>query len=282
MNALALDTITPTMPFVRHLGSNNTANVRRRRFRRRDTAAMIVLVTDFGDAGPYVGQMEAVLRRRAPAAPLIRLFNDAPVFDPRAAAYLLPAYVDEFPPSTVFLCVVDPGVGTDRAAGALKADRRWYVGPDNGLFELIARRSAAAEWWPADPLPATLSATFHGRDLFAPLAADLASGRLPSGRGLAVDAIRRRDWPDDWARIVYIDYFGNAMTGFRASKVHPRATVRLGDRPLIRCRTFADVSPGDAFCYANANGLLEIAVNRGRADAVLGLRIGTPIAIEEP
>ncbi|HZD26702.1 MAG TPA: SAM-dependent chlorinase/fluorinase, partial [Alphaproteobacteria bacterium] len=136
---------------------------------------MIVLFTDFGREGPYMGQMRAVLARRAPGVPVIDLIADVPAWDVRAGAYLLPAYAAEFPAGTVFLCVVDPGVGSARQPMALKADGRWYVGPDNGLFELVARRAAAARGWRIDWRPdRPLSASFHGRDLFAPVAADLA------------------------------------------------------------------------------------------------------------
>ena len=95
---------------------------------------MIVLFTDFGLSGPYVGQVKAVLYRLAPAVPVVDLFADAPTHDPRASAYLLASFRDEFPVGTVFECVVDPGVGSARAALAVEADGRWFVGPDNGLF----------------------------------------------------------------------------------------------------------------------------------------------------
>src|SRR5215472_12560031 len=95
-------------------------------------------------AGPYVGQMKAVLHRTAPGIPVIDLFADAPACDPRRAAYLLAAYAPWFPQGTIFLAVVDPGVGGSRAPVVLAADGRWYVGPENGLFELVARRAMTA------------------------------------------------------------------------------------------------------------------------------------------
>ena len=105
---------------------------------------MIVLFTDFGLAGPYTGQMKAVLRNEAPQTEIIDLFADAPAGNPRAGAYLLAAYAAWFPPGTIFLCVVDPGVGGQRAPLMIEADRRWYVGPENGLFELVLRRAQNA------------------------------------------------------------------------------------------------------------------------------------------
>ena len=101
---------------------------------------MIVLYTDCGVAGPYQGQVKAVLHQEAPGVPVIDLFANAPAHDPKAAAYLLAAYTGEFPEQTGFLAVIDPGVGGIRAPGVLEADGRWFVGPDNGLFEVVARR----------------------------------------------------------------------------------------------------------------------------------------------
>src|SRR5690348_16740282 len=106
-------------------------------------ALMIVLFTDFGLAGPYTGQMKAVLARESPNIPVIDLFADAPSRNPRASAYLLAAYALGFPAGTVFLCVVDPGVGGARAPVVVEADGRFFVGPENGLFELVRRRAAA-------------------------------------------------------------------------------------------------------------------------------------------
>lgn len=239
---------------------------------------MIVLFTDFGLEGPYTGQVKAVLRRMAPQVDVIDLFSDVPAYRAKAAAYLLPAYALEFLPGTVFLCVVDPGVGSDRAAGVLEADRRWFVGPDNGLFELVARRaSARPRWWEIAWRPERLSASFHGRDIFAPVAARLARGELPAGVERPLETMRRPDWPDDLDEVVYVDRYGNAITGVRADRVSAHAEVVVVGRRFRRARTFSEVSPGFGFWYENANGLVEIAVNEGRASDSLGLRIGTRI-----
>src|SRR6202051_1160043 len=131
---------------------------------------MIVLFTDFGLEGPYTGQVKAVLHRSAPGIPVIDLFADAPAGNPRAAAYLLAAYAVWFPTETVLLSVVDPGVGGTRAPVVVESDGRWYVGPENGLFELVRRRGRAVKSWEIDWRPEALSASFHGRDLFAPVA----------------------------------------------------------------------------------------------------------------
>ena len=243
---------------------------------------MIVLYTDFGLAGPYTGQVMAVLRRLAPTVDVIDLFADAPAHDVMASAYLLPAYANEFPASTVFFCVVDPGVGGPRVPGVLWADGRWYVGPVNGLFELVIRRAVEKpRWWEITWRPDHLSATFHGRDLFAPVAARLALGHSPAGAERPVEDIRQRDWPDDLSQVIYVDGFGNAMTGLRASGVSASARIVVKGTGIDHARTFSDVSMGEAFWYENANGLVEIAVSRGNAASSLGLAVGTEVTITQ-
>lgn len=240
-------------------------------------SAPIVLFTDFGPS-PYIGQMKAVLWRLAPDARVIDLIDDAPAHDPTLAAYLLAAFGPEMPDGSVILAVVDPGVGGARGAIALEADGRWYVGPDNGLMALVARRASRARVVDIAWRPALLSASFHGRDLFAPVAAGLALGGAAPGPERGIDTLIGRDWPDDLARIVYIDRFGNAMTGLRASTLGPDAALAVAGRLLPRARTFSDLPVGAPFWYENANGLAEIAVNRGRADRMLGIGVGDAVA----
>ena len=239
--------------------------------------AMIVLFTDFGLEGPYVGQIKAVLDRETPGATVIDLFHDAPVHEPEFAGYLLAAYAAAFPDDAVFLCAVDPGVGSERVAVAVRADGRWYVGPDNGLFAIVARRARSSEWWDIAAPEGAVSATFHGRDVFAPVAARLARGEGPPGARRA--EATQSDWPDDLARVIYIDRFGNAITGLRAAALGDGHAIEVGGRVLARARTFSDVEPGEAFWYQNSNGLAAIAVNRGRADEALGLGIGAPVTV---
>jgi len=243
---------------------------------------MIVMFTDFGLLGPYVGQVKAVLWREAPGVPVIDLFADAPSLRPREAAYLLAAYVDAFPLGSVFLCVVDPGVGGDRPAVAAKIDGRWFVGPGNGLFEPLIRRAAAVEGFAIiPPEDRRVSASFHGRDVFAPVAGRLARGDAPESAGLRPAALpRQRDWPDDLACVVYVDGYGNAMTGLRASELDAAAVIEVAGRRLSRARTFCEVPEGQAFWFENANGLVELAVNRGRADEVLGIGLGAEVAVQ--
>ncbi len=217
---------------------------------------MIVLFTDFGLAGPYVGEMKAVLARAAPGAPVIDLMHDAPAHDPRPAAYLLAALADphRFPAGTVFVGVVDPGVGSERMPVALEADGRWFVGPHNGLFELVARRAETCAWHRIDWRPQRLSASFHGRDLFAPVA-----GRLFGGDDSGLAAMTPADdrpgaaWPDDLAEIVYADAFGNAMTGLRADALPPETRLVAMGEVLERRRTFAEATVSEAFWYENSS-----------------------------
>ena len=240
---------------------------------------MFVLFTDFGLNGPYLGQMCAVLEHLAPGTPIINLFADAPVYNPRAAAHLLAAYSQDMPKDSVFLCVVDPGVGTQsRQPIVLEADGPHFVGPDNGLFDVLEARATHKRKWEIVWQPANLSDTFHGRDLFAPIAAHLHSKTLEAG---CLNPLECAHKPvvAELAEVIYIDHFGNALTGIRAPEHAPTATLQVGKRVLPRLRTFADAAVGQPFCYANANGLLEIAVNRGRAESLLGLEIGSSVIL---
>jgi S-adenosylmethionine hydrolase len=179
----------------------------------------------------------------------------------------------------VLLCVVDPGVGGARRALIVEAAGRLYVGPDNGLFELALRRAASPSTWEITWRPPVLSASFHGRDLFAPVAARLASGETPAALGTPAAPLRQPDWPDDLAEIVYIDRFGNALTGMRGDAVPAGARLVAGGRAVGHGATFSAVPRGAAFWYVNSNGLVEIAVNSGRADRVLGLSVGGAVAV---
>lgn len=249
---------------------------------------MIVTFTDFGVGGPYVGQMLGVLAREAPGIERVDLMRDAPNFDPRASAYLLAALAHEFPEGTVFLCVIDPGVGGRRRPLVVRADGHWFVGAGNGLFEIVARRASSSEWWEILWRPERLSASFHGRDLFAPVAARIARGETlsaPWAGHLPDTAERRPDWPDDLPAVIYVDGYGNVVTGLRwessGISAGSAAGVEAGGRIVRPARTFSDVPEGEPFCYENSNGLLEIAVNRGRADVTLGLGIGSQVSVRE-
>lgn len=240
---------------------------------------MLVLFTDFGTTGPYVGQVKAVLAREAAGIPAIDLLHDAPAYNPRAAAYLLAALAPSLPPGAVFTCVVDPGVGTARRPLILHADERWYVGPDNGLLEIVAARAASPRWWGITWRPAQLSATFHGRDLFAPVAARLARGDNPPGEPCPAPTAGR-DWPADLAEVIYVDAYGNATTGMRAQSLPGDVVLRANERCFQPVRTFGDAPAGAAVWYENSNALAELAITQGSAAGSCRLAVGTPVAVQ--
>ncbi|APZ44059.1 SAM hydrolase/SAM-dependent halogenase family protein [Acidihalobacter ferrooxydans] len=235
------------------------------------------LITDFGLEGPYVGQVLARLYHDAPQIPAFSLFADAPAFDPQHGAYLVAAYGGFTAVGDVMICVVDPGVGTERGGLILQADGRWYVGPDNGLLVIAEKQAQEAAWWWLAPPIAGGSQTFHGRDWFAPAAARIARGELQAVCALSGSPTVGADWPDDLAEIVYIDRYGNAMTGLRGTTLPMRARLSVAGVVVKSGTVFAAARPDTPFWYVNANGLVEIAVNRGRADEVLGLAIGSPV-----
>lgn len=240
----------------------------------------ICLFTDFGASGPYLGEMEAVLDARAPGARVIRLLSDAPAFDVRAAAHLLAALVMRIPPGQVVLGVVDPGVGTDRGAVALRVDGNWYVGPDNGLFSVLAARAGRCEAWRLPPVPADAAASFHGRDVFAPVAAAIATDRFPAAGGATpIGSLEVRFGPEDLPEVVYVDQYGNAWTGLRAAGVAATRRVHVAGRDLPHARVFGEAPPGAPFWYENSSGLVEVAVDRASAARALGIEVGTPVAL---
>jgi hypothetical protein len=245
---------------------------------------MIVLFTDFGATGPYVGQVKAVLAREVPALPVIDLLHDAPSMNARASAYLLaalaPSIKGDTARPTVFAAVVDPGVGTDRRALALKADGCWFVGPDNGLLDIVALRAKSAEWWDIQWRPEQLSATFHGRDLFAPVAAKLARGEAPPG-ARCDSPLAARNWPADLDEVVYLDPYGNAATGLRAKIVGPEVVLRANERCFQPVSTFGDAPAGTAIWYENSSAHAELAISEGSAAGSCGLAIGTKVSVLE-
>lgn len=239
----------------------------------------ICLFTDFGASDPYVGEVEAVLEARAPGVRVIRLLNDAPAFEVRAAAHLLAALVTRMPAGQIVLGVVDPGVGTERGAVALHAGGNWYVGPDNGLFSVLAARAGRCEVWRLPAAPADAAPSFHGRDVFAPVAAAIATGRLPEAGAARIDRLDVRLGADDLPEVIYVDHYGNAWTGLRATAVAPAQRLEVAGRELAHARVFAAAPPGAPFWYGNSSGLVEIAVNRGSAARALGLGIGSAVAL---
>ncbi|MCB1744675.1 MAG: SAM-dependent chlorinase/fluorinase [Gammaproteobacteria bacterium] len=243
---------------------------------------MFFLFTDFGRAGPYVGEMHAVLHQQAAGRAVIDLMHDAPRFKPVPASYLLARLLRRLPPGSVTVAVVDPGVGSEsRRPVWAEVDGRFLVGPDNGLLDVSLRSAGESSLHEILWRPEGLSNSFHGRDLFAPVAAMLANGSPPCSG----PAEHRRGWDSQWPaslpEIVYVDGFGNLMTGIDASKGEVEQAVRIAERKIWPARTFSDVPVGQLFCYANSLGLLEIAANQGNASERLGVGIGEPVSRAE-
>lgn len=239
---------------------------------------MIFLFTDFGAVGIYVGQVKAVLQSRAPGQAVIDLLHDAAVFNVKAGAHLLAALATRLPGESVTVAVVDPGVGGPRAPVAVLADGRWLVGPDNGLISVAAARAKKCEAYSIGWRPKELSASFHGRDLFAPVAAMLARGDRRRA-ALKKTALAVDFGPDDLAEVIYVDHYGNAVTGLRADALPRTARLAVGGRRIVRARVFSDAPAGEAFWYENSVGLAEVAANSASASAGLGLRIGDAVGI---
>ena len=237
----------------------------------------IVLFTDFGSSDIYLGQVKSVLHRLAPRAAVIDLANDLPPLNARASAHLLDALKNGFPEGSVFLCVVDPGVGTDRDTVVLDADSRCYVGPDNGLLSVVAARATAVKLSSIAWRPAGLSDSFHGRDLFAPVVARIAAGTLPPDQLRPLSALARSFGADDLEEIIYVDHYGNACTGIRSEHAGADRLLMAKGHRVAGARVFGEVPQGTPLWYANSHGLVEIVVNRGSAAQAFGLRVGDPV-----
>lgn len=240
---------------------------------------MIVLYTDFGWQDPYVGQMKAVLARIAPGQPIIDLLHAVPDFNAHAGAQMLDAFRTGFPSGAVFLCVVDPGVGGPRQALVVESDGQWFIGPDNGLLSIVAGRAAKARCWHISWKPEGLSESFHGRDLFAPIAGVIAAGDFPGDKLSEVEAPEVRFDLAELPRVVYIDHYGNAWTGIRGGVLADVDLIEVKGRKLERKNVFHEADKGEAFWYVNSAGLAEIAVNRGSAAEQLGLKVGDLVRV---
>jgi len=249
--------------------------------------AVVTLTTDFGSRDPFVGVMKGVILGICPRARLVDLVHELPPQDVLAGCLALEAAAPFFPPGTVHLAVVDPGVGTDRPAVAVATKAAWFVAPDNGLLSFLdpaeireVRRIENPDLW-LHPV----SSTFHGRDVFAPVAAHLAAGGSPDRIGPRADSIHRLALPEPRptpegveGQVLAFDRFGNAVTNLRR-RHGPGRRVRVAGREVPVVRTYAEVDPGDALALWGSTGRLEISVREGSARRVLGLTRGTPILL---
>ena len=237
---------------------------------------MVFLFTDFGIGGLYVGQVKAVLQQYAPKEAVIDLLHDAPRFNVKAGAHLLAALAARLPKGSVTLAVVDPGVGGPRKPVAVLADGRWFVGPDNGLISVAAARAKKCEAVSIGWQPKELSASFHGRDLFAPVAAMLARGNRKTPK-LKKAALAVSFGADDLGEVIYVDHFGSLVTGLRAAAVPQGRKLVINERGIPHARVFSEARQGEVFWYENSIGLVEIAANSASAAGRLGIAIGTPV-----
>jgi S-adenosylmethionine hydrolase len=243
---------------------------------------IITLLTDFGTADGYVGEMKGVILSEAPGVTVVDITHDVPAHDVEMGRLTLARYWRRFPEGTVHVAVVDPGVGSSRAALAVASEGRFLVGPDNGLLSpaLLARDARVVSL----AVPAHASATFHGRDVFAPAAARLARGEdiEQLGRPASDPLVRRTPEPhrgangDIVGEIIAVDRFGNAITNL----VGVRGTeVVVGGREIELRRTYADLEPGELGAVVGSTGLIEIVVREGRAADALRLARGARVTL---
>lgn len=253
------------------------------------TSGIVTLLTDFGLADPFVGQMHGVILSRFRDARIVDLAHGVAAQDIGEASFWLSRSAPWFPPGTVHVAVVDPGVGTDRAALVLDSGGQLVVAPDNGLVTpLLGAGARAFRVDPARFALGDLSRTFHGRDLFAPVAAELAAGRVQAKDvGPALDPVRlsratpRRSTNQVHARIVSVDRFGNLISDADAALVAdlPSPTVECGGVTLALSGTYADVAEGALCAVISSFDTVEIAVRGGNARARLGVDRGAPVVI---
>jgi len=236
--------------------------------------AVILLYTDFGFSGPYVGEMRAMLSRVAPGVACIDLMHDAPAFSPLPAALLLEALSVRLPPRSVTVAVVDPGVGTSRRPMVARAGEQWYVGPDNGLLAPVLEREGARAW--QLPIPDGVSSSFHGRDLFAPAAARLAMGGMPRGT-VGLDDWQRGPAGSERYAVIYVDGYGNLVTGIPAVGLSGETRLRIAGQDLGYRRVFGEAEPGELFWYSNSMDRVEIAANAASAAKLLDVDVGEPV-----
>ena len=254
----------------------------------------ITLTTDFGDQDGYVGAMKGVLLDINPRLTLVDLTHQIPPQDIRAAAFVLLTAFASFPPGTIHVVVVDPGVGTARRLVAARMARWLFLAPDNGVLDLVRRREGlrhAVAITNRRYAATAISATFHGRDLLAPAAAHLSRG-LPLERlGPAVRSMRPLDLPAPHAvgpgrqrgAVIYSDRFGNLITNLTLPATTARGTCAIHHRqrtyPVLR--TYATAPENAILALVGSSGFVELAVRNGSARRRLHARVGDPVELRQ-
>lgn len=244
-------------------------------------AKMVTLFTDFGLLDPYVGQLHAVIGECHRGARIIDLHHHAPKFQPGLASLLLEALLPYLPKGMVVVAVVDPGVGTARRAIVVEAEGRWLIGPDNGLLGPFVAQSHSRTHVLEQPscAPSVLSDSFHGRDLFAPAGAALARGEKDIIGSSVADPIgldeARRE------RVVYVDHYGNLLTGIPCARGPGQGgKVLLAGARIAPGRTFGEMERGELFWYCNSLDRIEVAAREESASRKLGIDCGAPLSLE--
>ncbi len=248
----------------------------------------VALLTDFGLQDPYVAVMKAVILQQAPEARFVDITHEVAPQNVLQGAWMLKRVVRFFPSGTVFVAVVDPGVGTGRRNLVLLTPEFAFVGPDNGLFTWVAHHQGTQAF--AVPTPPQASATFHGRDVYAPVAARLLTGPVPDPSWQPLDPTSRVQLavPPVTVRgnraravILFFDRFGNAITNVEREAWPDLCVeaVRIDGRWVPLHRTYADVAPGEPLALWGSFGELEISVREGNAQNLLGLRPLQPIEL---
>jgi hypothetical protein len=254
----------------------------------------IAILTDFGTKDWFVGSMKGVISAINPSATIIDITHEISPGDIQSAAFALAASVSSYPSGTLFLTVVDPGVGTDRAACIFQTDTALYVAPDNGVVSYAISDSQIKQIVRIENrqfLPPVISTTFHGRDIFAPAAAHLSCGTPVERFGKRIVSWTHLSWPSVLTtedtiecQIMYIDRFGNTITNCENTTVPfpDRSSVLINRQsiaiPLVSC--FSDVDKGEPCAYCGSAGYIEIGVNGGNAAHRYDLSVGDCVTVK--
>ncbi len=260
-------------------------------------SGVITITTDFGHQGPFVGVMKGRILTRFPAARIIDLTHEIVVHWPAEAGFWLARAFAFFPPGTVHVAVVDPGVGTSRDIIVATAEGHFFVAPDNGLLAPVASRSREVQLVRLTPARLARigithpSATFHGRDIFAPVAAELAAGHCAPGELGEVADVLVPSWVEDptveagsvSGVVITIDHFGNLITNIDAALLERfrMPLVHAGNHAFPLLRTYGDTRPGEYLALINSFGVIEIARAEHSAAEGLGLSRGAPVVVRD-
>jgi len=251
--------------------------------------AAIALLTDFGTRDYFVGAMKGVILSIAPSAVIVDITHEIEAQDIREAAFTLRACFRDFPEGTIFVGVVDPGVGSERRAIIVESDGNYFAAPDNGLLSFVLDEdSRVYEITEKRFFRADAGSTFHGRDIFAPAAAHLALGRDPSEFGPEIFDPVTLGNPAPVAfvdriegEIIHIDRFGNLVTNISSAELPEKYAIEVGAIVIKRrCRYYAEAEAGELFSIAGSAGFLEMSVRNGSAANELGVARGDQVILK--